>query len=188
MALEQEVKLAYASVEAARQAVATAGGRLVVSRRLLDDTFYDTPDFRLRTAGQGLRIRQDGAHAILTWKGPVQPGDVKIREEIENDGGDAATLGAILGALGYVPHFRAVKYREEYDLAGATVTVDEAPVGVFVEIEASPERIADVTSRLGRTASDYELASYVALWRRAREARGLPFSDMVFDDPPPRPR
>ena len=44
MPVEQEIKLVFADVEAARQAVQTAGGRLVVSRRLLDDTLFDTPD------------------------------------------------------------------------------------------------------------------------------------------------
>jgi adenylate cyclase class 2 len=188
LALEQEVKLAFASVEAARQAVLTAGGRLVVSNRLLDDHFFDTPDARLRSAGQGLRIRRDGGRTVLTWKGPVQPGAVKTREEIESGCESAATLAAILGALGYLPHFRLQKYREEYELKDATVTVDQSPVGVFVEIEGIPERIAEVTALLGRSASDYELASYVTLWRRSCEAKGLSFSDMVFDDTGSAPR
>ena len=119
MALEQEVKLSYATVEAARQAVHTAGGRLAVSRRLLDDRFFDTADMRLRREAQALRVRQDGGLAILTWKGPPQAGEVKTREEIETGCTDVHELVALLGALGYVPCFRAQKYREEYpDLRG----------------------------------------------------------------------
>lgn len=181
MALEQEVKLAYPNVEAARQAINLAGGRLVVSRRLLDDRFYDTHDFSLKQAGQGLRIRQDGSHAILTWKGPVQPGAVKTREEIESDCNDAVTLAAVLGALGFVPRFRSQKYREEYHLADALVTIDEAPMGVFVEIEATLDAIADATTRLGRSPADYNLSSYISLWRRWCEAHHVPFGDMVFE-------
>lgn len=181
MSLEQEVKLSYPGVEAARQAVEAAGGRLVVSRRLLDDRFFDTHDSALRQAGQGLRVRRDGTRATLTWKGAVQPNAVKVREEIETDCTDADTLSALLGALGYLPRFRAQKYREEYDVDGALVTVDETPVGVFVEIEADAGRIPQVAARLGRTQADYELASYVTLWRRAREALGLPLTDMMFD-------
>lgn len=182
MALEQEVKLAYASVEAARHAVQRAGGRLVVSRRLLDDRLYDTHDFALRNTGQGLRIRQDGPHVVLTWKGPPQPGAVKIREEIESECSDAVTLGAVLGALGYLPRFRAQKYREEYDVNGATVTVDDTPMGVFVEIEAPPDAIAQVAASLGRSQADYELASYASLWRARCETRGVAAGDMLFDD------
>lgn len=185
MPLEQEVKLAYRSVEAARQAVLAAGGRLAVSRRLLDDRFFDTHDSALRKAGQGLRVRTDGSHATLTWKGPVQPGAVKTREEIETDCTDAAALSDVLGALGYLPRLRAQKYREEYRIGAVLVTVDETPMGVFVEIEADPGAIARVAAGLGRGESDYELASYVTLWRRACEARGVPCGDMVFGAPLP---
>lgn len=180
MALEQEVKLAYPNVEAARQAVDAAGGRLVVSRRLLDDRFFDTHDLRLRREGQALRVRQDGALATLTWKGPTQPGHVKTREELEADCANAHDLIALLGALGYVPCFRSQKYREEYAVGDALVTVDETPFAVFIEVEARPDVITDVVTRLGRTSADYELASYVTLWRRWCSAHHVSFGDMVF--------
>ncbi|ODS56268.1 MAG: hypothetical protein ABS36_07655 [Acidobacteria bacterium SCN 69-37] len=180
MALEQEVKLSYATVEAARQAVHTAGGRLAVSRRLLDDRFFDTADMRLRREAQALRVRQDGGLAILTWKGPPQAGEVKTREEIETGCTDVHELVALLGALGYVPCFRAQKYREEYAIGTAVVTVDETPFAVFVEIEAPPAAIGEVAVGLGRTPADYEIASYVTLWRRWCAAHDRPFGDMVF--------
>lgn len=181
MALEQEIKLRYRTIEAARRAVTAAGGRLVVSRRLLDDVFYDAADGRLRRQSQALRLRRDGPHAVLTWKGPPRPGAVKTREEIETDCADADRLAALLGALGYVACFRTQKYREEYRLDEALVTVDEPPFGIFVEIEASPSVIASVAGRLGRHPADYELDSYVALWRRWCEAQGRPFGDMLFE-------
>jgi adenylate cyclase, class 2 len=188
LGLEQEVKLAYPDVEAARQAVTTAGGRLAVSRRLLDDRFFDTHDFRLRRDAQALRIRQDGERATLTWKGPPHPGPIKTREEIEADCRNAMDLVALLGALGYVPCFRSQKYREEYAVGGALVTVDETPFAVFVEVEATPAIIGDVVLRLGRTPADYEVASYVALWRRWCTAHDVPFGDMVFDHAAAVPR
>jgi adenylate cyclase class 2 len=187
LALEQEVKLAYPNVEAARQAVTAAGGRLVVSRRLLDDRFFDTADLRLRRESQALRIRQDRDLATLTWKGPPQPGEVKTREEIEAGCTDANDLLALLGALGYVPCFRSQKYREEYALDTALVTVDETPFAVFVEVEAPPDVIGAVVMRLGRTPADYEVASYVTLWRRWCTAHHLPFGDMLFDRVAPVP-
>jgi adenylate cyclase class 2 len=185
LALEQEVKLAFADVETARLAVTTAGGRLVVSRRLLDDRFFDTHDQRLRRDSQALRVRQDRDLATLTWKGPPQPGVVKTREEIEAGCNDARHLVALLGALGYVPCFRSQKFREEYALGAALVTVDETPFAVFVEVEATPEVIGDVVVRLGRSAADYERASYVTLWRRWCTTHHLPFGDMMFDGAAP---
>lgn len=184
MALEQEIKLAYPNVEAARQAVHTAGGRLVVSSRLLDDRFFDTPDFRLRREGQALRIRQDRDLATLTWKGRPQPGTVKTREELEADCSNAEDLVALLGALGYVPCFRSQKYREEYAVGDAMVTVDETPFAVFIEVEAAPDVITDVVGRLGRSPEDYELSSYVTLWRRWCSAHDVRFGDMVFTPGP----
>jgi adenylate cyclase class 2 len=105
---------------------------------------------------------------------------VKSREELETTVGDAATLMALLAALGYQPFFCSEKYREEYALDQATVTVDETPFGVFVEIEATPETIAHIAARLGRTPADYLLESYPALWRRWCEVHGLGMRDMVF--------
>lgn len=50
------------------------------------DTYYDTPDLRLRKAGCTLRVRQAGDHARprLTWKGPARRrGSAKVRQEVE---------------------------------------------------------------------------------------------------------
>jgi adenylate cyclase class 2 len=179
--LEQEVKLAFANVEAARQAVIAAGGRLVVSRRLLDDMLFDTPDGEMRRSGRALRVRHDGAHGALTCKGPRLRGPIKTREEIETRVDDADAAARILARLGYVPAFRSQKYREEYAIGEARVAVDDAPVGVFVEIEATPDDIARVATQLGRTTADYCTDSYAALWRRACEARGVEPGDMLFE-------
>ena len=180
MALEQEIKLPFPTLEAARQAVLSAGGRLVLSRRLVDDQLFDTPDFTLREAGTAVRVRRDGPRAALTWKGPSQPGPVKSREELETAIGDADTVSRILSSLGYRASFRSQKYREDYTIDGTTVVIDDTPFGVFLEIEASPERIAQVAAALGRTPADYRLESYVGLWRRWCEAHGRPFGDMLF--------
>ncbi len=184
MALEQEVKLPFASLEAARAAVQTAGGRLTVSRRLIDDEQLDTDDDRLRRAGTALRLRRDGAVALVAWKGPAQAGPVKTREEIETTVGDADVARALLAALGYRPRFRAQKYREELAIGDAVVTIDETPMGVFVEIEAAPDEIARVAALLGRAPGDYCLRSYASLWREWCAARGRPIGDMLFDSAP----
>ncbi len=179
MAIEQEVKLQFADVETARQAIAAAGGRLTVARRLVDDRLFDTADDQLRRGGSALRLRDDGASSRLTWKGPVQAGPVKSREELETGIDDVDSVHAILRAIGYRQHFRAQKYREEYALGAALVTVDDTPAGVYVEIEALPDEIARVTTLLGRQPADYCLDSYPALWRRWCAARNRPASDMM---------
>lgn len=178
--IEQEVKLPFDNAEAARRAVITAGGRLVASRRLMDDRLYDTSDSRLRAGGCTLRLRRDGTQPILTFKGPLQPGPVKAREEIETTVGDAGAAEALLAALGFRPGFRAQKYREEYALDGTRVAVDETPIGVFVEIEGEPAAIGRVARHLGRTPADYRLESYVDLYLGACRSRGVTPGNMTF--------
>ena len=61
------------------------------------------------------------------------------------------------------------------------VAIDETPVGIFIEIEGSDQGIADMTAALGRTADDYIVDSYRALFLQYREKLGLEGSDMVFN-------
>ena len=79
----------FSTVEAARQAVHAAGGRLVVSRRLLDDRLFDTPDRRCGDAGCALRVRRDGDARVSDVQGPGPAGPrSRAREEIETVVGD----------------------------------------------------------------------------------------------------
>jgi adenylate cyclase class 2 len=145
---------------------------------------FDTPDGRLGRAGTALRLRRDHDRAVLTVKGPVLPGPVKSREELETSIGDARIAEAMLASLGFVPYFRAQKYREEYVVGATDVMVDDAPVGVFVEIEGTPEEISRVSALLGRTPADYRLESYMGLWRRRCHDKGMSEpADMLFDGP-----
>src|SRR5262245_57430716 len=130
--IEQEVKLSFDTIEAARQAVHAAGSRLVVSRRLIDDRLFDTVDSKLGRAGTALRLRRDESRSFLTFKGPVLPGPVKMRDELETLIGDAATIETVLDRLGFRPVFRSQKYREEYVIGVARLAIDEAPFGIFL--------------------------------------------------------
>jgi adenylate cyclase class 2 len=178
--LEQEVKLAFDTIEAARQAVHSAGGRLVVSRRLIEDRFFDGDDQRLRRLGCAFRIRRDGAATLLTFKSPGPPGPVKSREEIETSVENPEAVEALLAALDLRQWFRGEKYREEYEIGSTMVTVDDTPIGVFVEIEGDAETIPNVAALLGRTPADYSLESYPRLYFEWCQARGITSSEMVF--------
>ncbi len=152
------------------------GGRLVASRRLLDDQLYDRPGNPLQAARSTLRIRRDGARGILTFKGPVLKGPVKIREEIETEVSNTMALEGIVAALGFTPFFRAQKYREEFEVGAgetlATLAMDDTPIGIYVEIEAERETIAQVAEAMGRSVNDYVLNSYQRLFTIWATARG----------------
>ncbi|HXD73212.1 MAG TPA: CYTH domain-containing protein, partial [Vicinamibacterales bacterium] len=98
--LEREIKLPFESAEAARAAVLATGATPLKGRRLQEDCLLDTTNDDLRRRRSALRVRQDGGRCILTFKGPVQPGEVKVREEIETMAGDGTLLMRILGELG----------------------------------------------------------------------------------------
>jgi adenylate cyclase class 2 len=180
VSVEHEVKLVFETVEAARQAILDAGGRLLISRRLLADTLFDSADGSLRAGGSALRVRRDGETGALTFKGPVIPGPVKSRAEIETSVGSAETAEALVRALGFVSFFRSEKYREDYLVDRAHVVIDETPIGVYVEIEAESSHIEVIARRLGRAPADYRLESYQRLFTEWCAARGLGPCDMTF--------
>lgn len=179
--IEREIKLRFDSAEGARQAVTALAPAPWTPRRMQDDVLLDRDDAELRGRGCTLRIRQDGGQTRVTFKGPVVPGAMKMREEIETSVGSASEIARLFAGLGYTPRFRYQKYREEFRLEGVIIAIDETPIGVFVELEGEEAAITGTAARLGRTPADYVLGSYRTLFVASREAQGLPDGDMVFD-------
>jgi adenylate cyclase, class 2 len=180
--LEREIKLRFASVEEARAAVHAAGAAPSRCRRLQEDVLLDDAQETLKRRRCVLRVRVESGRSLLTFKGPVQPSPMKLREEIETVVGDGDTLLRCLEQLGYSVWFRYQKYREEYALTDVVIAIDETPVGVFVELEGDEHGILEATRALGRTTDDFLLDSYRSLFMEHRRAHGLPATDMLFDE------
>jgi adenylate cyclase class 2 len=180
--VEREIKLRFGSAEEARAAVMACGATPLLGRRLQEDSLLDTDDEQLRRRRCVLRVRVENGKSRLTFKGPVEPGFMRIREEVETVVGDGSILLRVLHELGLHVWFRYEKYREEFAHEDVIVAVDETPVGVFVEIEGSERGISAMADALGRLQSDYIQDSYRGLFLRHREEFGLSGSDMVFDD------
>jgi adenylate cyclase class 2 len=180
--LEREIKLRFGSAEEARQAIIATGATPMLGRRLQEDALLDTDEEELRRRRCVLRVRTENGKSRLTFKGPVQPGAMKIREELETVVGDGAILLRVLEELGLHIWFRYEKYREEFAHEDVIVAIDETPVGVFVEIEGGEQGIAAMAEALGRRPEDYVLDSYRGLFLRFREEHGLTGPDMVFPE------
>ena len=90
----------------------------------------------------------------------------KSREELEIEISDAGTALAILENLGFHRVFRYQKYRTEYSQPGArgVVTLDETPIGCYLEVEGSPRWIDRTARKLGFSEKHYITASYGALF------------------------
>lgn len=178
--LEREIKLPFNSVEEARAAVLATGATPLLGRRLQEDSLLDTPDEELRRRRCVLRVRMESGKSRLTYKGPVQPSAMKLREEIETVVGDGEILLRVFEELGMHVWFRYEKYREEFAHEDVIIAVDETPVGVFVEIEGSEAGILATANALGRTPDDYVVDSYRSLFLRHRDEFGIVGQDMLF--------
>jgi adenylate cyclase class 2 len=182
VAIEREVKLRFDTVEDALAAIEATGATPLRCRRLQEDYLLDDSFETLRRRRCVLRIRIESGKSLLTFKGPVQPSHVKVREEIETVVGDGETLLRCFEQLGYRVWFRYQKYRQEYALGDVILAIDETPVGVFVEIEGGEQGIGDAARVLGRTPDDYLIDSYRGLFMEHRRAHGLPATDMLFEE------
>jgi adenylate cyclase class 2 len=178
--LEREIKLRFDDPGSARAAVLAAGGTPLRPRRLQHDCLLDTADQLLSHRRCVLRVRTESGRSLLTFKGPVQPSSMKLREEVESAVGDGALVLRILEELGFHVWFRYEKYREEFEFGDTIVAIDETPVGTYVEVEGGERGIAAVSAALGRGPDDYMIDSYRGLFVRHCEERGLPITDMLF--------
>ena len=155
-----------------------------VSKKRIHETnaVFDTPGSALRQEGKLLRLRRVGRSSILTFKGPPKPGKHKSREELETDIPDALALEKILSRLGYNPTFRYEKFRTELEQAGenGVVTLDETPIGNFLEIEGAPRWIDRTAKALEFSPREYITKSYGTLYVDYCAAHGIQPTHMLF--------
>ena len=170
--IEEEVKLAVASVEEARRRLAAAGAQQVRARHFEDNRCFDTPEGRLGFTGRLLRLRETRPAAgagpgLLTYKGPAEAGPTKRRPEVETPVGDPAATRRLLEAVGFRTDFHYQKYRTVFHLDAVEVVLDETPIGCFLEIAGSRSAIAAAAGKLGFTPEEYLTDSYAGLYRQS---------------------
>ncbi len=172
MATEIEAKLPVESHQPVRQALAAAGAT-PIAQVIETNHILDAADGSLRSAGSALRVRSnqpidDGPQtATVTFKGPVQPGSVKRRQEIEVSVDDPAAMLQLCKALGFVEVMVFRKRRASYQLDDCRIELDELPLlGCYVEIEGPDERaIHLVQKRIGLGDVSHIPQGYASLLR-----------------------
>jgi len=179
---ETEVKLAVPSVEDAKRRLRRAGFRVLHTRVFEANEIFDTPELRLRANSELLRLREAGGAAILTYKGPPLRSRHKSREEVETKVSNPGALRRILLATGFTLVFRYEKYRTEYVRAGEAghATVDETPLGCYMELEGDGAWIDATAGLLGFTPADYITLSYGSLYVEWCGREGITPQNMVF--------
>jgi len=163
---ETEIKLAIASASAARRLLRRAGFRVHRRRAYEDNLVFDTSDGKLRASGKLLRLRRTRAGALLTFKGPASAGKHKSRLELEVSIQNFDLGREILTGLGYAVVFEYEKFRAEYRQPGShgLACLDETPIGVFIELEGSPDWIDAAAKSLGFHEDMYITQSYLGLY------------------------
>jgi len=186
MAVETEIKLRLPQgPENTRAHLEQHGFRAAGPRRLETDQTFDLPSGELRQSGRLLRLRSAGGRWLVTYKGPVDGGSHKSREEIETDVTDGPAFEQILAALGYQPSFAYEKFRTVFKAPGedGIVTLDETPIGDFLELEGPGYWIDQTAQRLGFSPGDYVTSSYAALYEEHRMTHETVPRDMKFQRP-----
>jgi adenylate cyclase class 2 len=214
MPTEIEIKLEVRDGKALARALKRLGAKPAnpkAPRMHEMNLIFDTPDGGLAKHGQLLRIRTEtpaplkkgvrrkvAARTLLTFKSPpaeLAIGDVgpagdrrhKVREEIETELTDGATMQRIFEGLGLRGWFRYEKYRTTYVLPGRhawakglLIEVDETPIGTFVELEGQAAAIDRAAKELGFSTRDYVLKNYLVLYVEECKRRGEEPRDMLF--------
>ena len=183
--LEIEVKLKIRNLQRLHRNLLEMGCEEKVPRSLERNWTWDFPGQSLRQQGKLLRVRQFAGHCLLTFKGVAQQSwHFKIREERQTEVQDPATLGVILEGLGLEVVFRYEKFRTTYALRvreqrySVELSVDETPIGNYLEIEGRESSILRVAAQLGFDKDAFIKESYQALFAKSRLQRSQ--QHMIF--------
>ncbi len=186
---ETEIKLSWqGSAEEARALIERHGYSLSSPRTLEADQLFDLASGALRQSDQVLRMRklssaEEGQRAMVTYKGCASREIYKSREEIEFDVSDPNAFTLVLERLGYHPGFRYEKYRTMFKAYGepGLITIDETPIGAYLELEGPQAWIDNTAARLGFAAAQFLTVSYAGLYREHLKLHPEAPPDMTFD-------
>lgn len=178
--LEVEIKIALHSVRAIRARLRRIGFRLSHPREFESNTLLDSPDGTLRAAGRVLRLRQFGPAYVVTFKGKGTEARHKIREELEFRVDSLDAAAALFDRLGYQPSFRYEKFRTTFSDGEGEATIDETPIGNYLELEGAPDWIDRTAAALCYKEDQYITLSYGRLYMDYCQRVNEPPSHMVF--------
>jgi adenylate cyclase class 2 len=187
--METEIKLSVDNPTDAQRLLTKYGFEILHPRLFERNLVFDTPELTLRQSRRLLRLREAAGVATLTFKGPAEPGKHKSREEREVHPGNFDEMQVILERLGYQITFTYDKHRTEFHRPGqhGIATIDETPVGTFMELEGDAAWIDRTAGELGFRESDYILASYATLYTKGRgtSAKSEPAETAPVSPPEP---
>ncbi|HWF07982.1 MAG TPA: class IV adenylate cyclase [Bryobacteraceae bacterium] len=185
--LEVEIKLRIETAARARALMRRHGFAVIAPRVFEQNLVLDDERGSLRAGGMLLRVRRAGKTGApfvvtCTFKNPEMPGRHKRRGEREFRASDFDACVGIFASLGFREKFRYEKYRTEYRRQSdpGHITVDETPIGVFMELEGPARWIDRTAKEIGFSRADYVMDSYGRLYEAWCAAHGVAVKDMRF--------
>lgn len=184
--IENEIKLSMTDAPSTRTLLDGAGFVLQRDRVFERNVILDTGDGALRRSGRLLRVRQARGDNLITFKGPAAAGRHKSRQEIEFSANSFDDPIKVFAGLGYTAVFHYEKYRTEYRRPEepGLATLDETPIGIFLELEGPPDWIDQIASNLGFQMESYITSSYGSLYLEHCLRCGLAPGNMEFQAKP----
>ena len=95
--------------------------------------------------------------------------------------GDGDVLALVFKSIGLVEAFRYEKWRSEWSDDHGHCVIDETPIGVFAELEGSPEWIDRTAGKLGVERSAYITLSYGRLFEQWCAEHNCIAKDLTFE-------
>lgn len=143
------------------------------------DIYYNAPHRDFGLTDEAVRVRYTDGHAVVTYKGPKKKSSgLKAREELNCAVESGEVFEAMLDRLGFKKTAEVNKWRENFKLNDASVSLDSVDeLGTFVEIEVmtadedpnAASKIEKIAKEIGAEGEPI-LASYLELLLSKRSA------------------
>lgn len=143
---------------------------------------FDTSQLDLEKKSIFLRVRE-GSKKVITLKEKIGENEaVKIRKETEFEIEDIESMRYILERIGfnYVRIFE--KFRINMEYKSTTVSIDELPFGIYLEIEGDEDDINLITKELGYKDKDKIVGTYWDLFEKYKQENNLEGKDILFPE------
>ena len=182
------MKIPVADAASMRALLRQKGFRVHKPRVFEQNLVLDDAQGSVKARNLLLRLRTAGKTVTCTFKNKEVAGVHKRREEREFHLDNLEEGLAVFEGLGYSPAWKYEKYRTEFvraqeggEVEPGIITLDETPIGTFVELEG-PARWIDRTAKgLGFSRRDYITASYGALFFQWCNEYGIESNAMTFE-------
>ncbi len=134
--LEVELKVRIPSLGTVREEL-TRKNATFCGRIHEHDIYYNAPHRDFALTDEAVRVRYTDDHAVVTYKGPkIQSFGLKAREELNFAVESGKAFETMLVRLGFTRTTEVNKWRENYTLGTASISLDTVDeLGTFAEIE-----------------------------------------------------